>query len=252
MKKNDSLFDTEFTWLDAVKILLLVVTMFSTWAVVDIMTPDNSIAFVREIAAVGVVEGAFLGFEKATANAKSRRQVKFATIGFFCSLAVIVLFAFAAGLLEFGGEVLLNQYVGDWLGISWHGLEVVIALSLLVLVSWIGGLASIYRLYSLADPDIEAEMERISIEEDTVKESNKALKTALEKARPVVATHRAAVKVRAQFAGEFSPDELDQVVSDVRSHLAEAYSLPIPASGPFLKKEQNTPSPLPEVGGENS
>ena len=42
---KDNLFDKDFTMLDAVKILLLIVTAFSTWNVVALMTPDTSFAF---------------------------------------------------------------------------------------------------------------------------------------------------------------------------------------------------------------
>jgi len=91
--KNDTLFDGNFTWLDGMKIALLVLTMFSTWSVVDLVTPDVPLAFVREMAALIIVEGAFLAFEYATSTAKSKKQVDYATKGFFASLIVIVSFA---------------------------------------------------------------------------------------------------------------------------------------------------------------
>ena len=53
--KNDTLFDGNFTWLDGMKIALLVLTMFSTWSIVDLVTPDVPLAFVRELAATGGV-----------------------------------------------------------------------------------------------------------------------------------------------------------------------------------------------------
>lgn len=226
---NDNLFDTKFTFLDFIKIMLLVVTMFSTWNIVDIVTPDVNLAFVREIAAVLVVEGAFLGFEKATGNAKSKRQVKLATVGFFCSLAVIGVFAALSGVLEFGGDVLLDQAAGDWLGIAWTIRYWVILGALVVLVAWLVGLASIHRLYTLADPDKKAELDRISLDESVTDEANKALSLALEKARPVIASVRAEATIRSKYAGELKQDELDRLVVQVRERLNEEYK---PATKP--------------------
>lgn len=230
--KYDNLFDTKFTFLDFVKICLLVVTMFSTWTIVDIVTPDVNFAFVREIAAVLVVEGAFLGFEKATGNAKSKKQVKFATIGFFCSLAVIGVFAALSGVLEFGGVTLLDQPAGDWLGIAWTIRYWVILGALVVLVAWLVGLASIHRLYTLADPDKKAELDRIALDESVTDEANKALEVALEKARPVIASVRAEATIRSKYAGELKQDELERLVVQVRHRLNDQYSTNQPTTPP--------------------
>ena len=221
---NDNLFDSKFTFMDFIKIMLLVVTMFSTWNIVDIVTPDVNLAFVREIAAVLVVEGAFLGFERATGNAKSKKQVKLATIGFFCSLAVIGSFAALSGVLEFGGDVLLDQQAGDWLGIDWTIRYWVILGALVVLVAWLVGLASIHRLYTLADPDKKAELDRISLDESVTNEANNALSLALEKARPVIASVRAEAAIRSKYAGELKQDELERLVVQVRQKLNDQYS----------------------------
>jgi len=250
--KSDNLFDTQFSFLDAVKILLLIVTMFSTWNVVALMTPDSPFAFVREIAAVGVVEGAFLGFEAATAKARSRRQVQFATIGFFCSLAVIGIFAGVSGLLEFGGEALLLSSGGTWLGMAWLVKDWVMVLSLVILVAWIIVLASLYRLYSLNDPDKRAELQRIEIEETVITEGNEALKSALAAARPMVAAHRAIAKVEKDYSGELSPANMARMTHSVKANLTEKYNLPIEADPdmPFLAKEQSLP-PLPTLDGDD-
>lgn len=225
---NDNLFDSKFTFMDFIKIMLLVVTMFSTWNIVDIVTPDVNLAFVREIAAVLVVEGAFLGFERATGNAKSKKQVKLATIGFFCSLAVIGSFAALSGVLEFGGDVLLDQQAGDWLGIDWTIRYWVILGALVVLVAWLVGLASIHRLYTLADPDKKAELDRISLDESVTNEANNALSLALEKARPVIASVRAEAAIRSKYAGELKQDELERLVVQVRNRLNDQYSTKTP------------------------
>ena len=101
--KFDNLFDKKVTFLDVIKFLLLVVTLFSTWNIISLITPPSPLAWVRIVAAVGVVEGAFLGFEFATSAAKTRQQTQYATIGFFCSLAVIAIFALPVWLvLHFG------------------------------------------------------------------------------------------------------------------------------------------------------
>lgn len=225
---NDNLFDSKFTFMDFIKIMLLVVTMFSTWNIVDIVTPDVNLAFVREIAAVLVVEGAFLGFERATGNAKSKKQVKLATMGFFCSLAVIGSFAALSGVLEFGGDVLLDQPAGDWLGIEWTIRYWVILGALVVLVTWLVGLASIHRLYTLADPDKKAELDRISLDESVTNEANNALSLALEKARPVIASVRAEAAIRSKYAGELKQDELERLVVQVRNRLNDQYSVKTP------------------------
>jgi len=225
---NDNLFDAKFTFLDFVKICLLVVTMFSTWNIVDIVTPDVNLAFVREIAAVLVVEGALLGFEKATGKAKSKEQVRLATIGFFCSLAVIGVFAALSGVLEFGGETLLDQPAGNWLGIAWTIRYWVILGALVVLVVWLVGLASIHRLYTLADPDKKAELDRIALDESVTNEANKALEVALEKARPVIASVRAEATIRSKYAAELKQDELERLVVQVRHRLNDQYSTSTP------------------------
>lgn len=222
---RDNLFDKEFTILDAVKILLLVVTAFSTWNVIDLMTPDGSLAFVREFAALGVVEGAFLGFEMATAKAKSRRQTKFATIGFFCSLVVIGVFAGVSGLLEFGGPELLAQTMGEWLGITWLMKDVVMVSSLVVLVVWIVALAALYRLYSLNDPDKRAELDRIALDEEVTEESNKATRIALQKAQPTIASARARAHVKDKYTGEVGLAEMDNLLSRVDARLQENYGV---------------------------
>ena len=250
--KNDNLFDTQFTFLDVVKILLLIVTMFSTWNVVDIMTPDTSFSFVRELAAVGVVEGAFLGFEMATSKAKSKRQVKFATIGFFCSLAVIGLFAGMSGILEFGGEGLLASSVGVWLGLQWFAKDVVMVAALVVLVAWIVTLAALYRLYSLNDPDKKQELEKIALNEEVTVEANKALKIALDKASPVIASARARASIKKDYAGELNLEELKNLERDISVALNMQYNIPDVAVDPaigFVKKEASVP--LAELDGEN-
>lgn len=239
--QKDNLFDGKFTYLDAVKVALLIVTGFSTWNVVGIMTPDGSWAWVRQIAALIVVEGAFLGFEYATADAKSRRQVRWATIGFFCSLAVISLFAGLSGLLEFGGATLMTQHAGDWLGLSWSVGDAVQASSLLTLVLWIAVLASIYRIYTLNDPDKRAELDDIEISEEVTSEANKARRIAHGNAAPVVASHRAIANIRSLYSGEMSKEQMEQLLSDVADSLKENYSVrpdtsfapvPVPARAP--------------------
>jgi len=223
--KKDNLFDQEFTVLDVVKILLLIVTAFSTWNVIDLMTPDGSFAFVREFAALGVVEGAFLGFEMATAKAKSRRQTKFATIGFFCSLVVIGLFAGVSGLLEFGGPELLVQTTGSWLGMTWLARDVVMVSSLVVLVVWIVTLAALYRLYSLNDPDKKAELDRLALDEEVTEESNKATRIALQKAQPTIASARARAHVKDKYTGEIGLGEMENLLGRVDARLQENYGL---------------------------
>lgn len=238
--QKDNLFDGKFTFLDAVKIALLIVTGFSTWNVVGIMTPDGSWAWVRQLAALIVVEGAFVGFEYATADAKSRRQVRWATIGFFCSLAVISLFAGLSGLLEFGGATIMTQHASDWLGLSWSVGDVVQASSLLTLVLWIAVLASIYRIYTLNDPDKRAELDDIEIGEEVTSEANKARRIAHGNAAPVVASHRAIANIRSLYSGEMSKEQMEQLLSDVADSLKENYSVRpdtafVPASAPAAK-----------------
>lgn len=237
MKQKDNLFDGKFTYLDAVKIALLIVTAFSTWNVVDIMTPDSSWAWVRKLAAVLVVEGAFIGFEFATSDAKSRRQVRWATIGFFCSLTVISLFAGLSGLLEFGGEALLSQHASDWLNLSWTVGDVVKASSLLTLVLWIAVLASIYRFYSLNDPDKKAELDDIELGETVTTEANNARRISLGIVKPVIASHRAVADVRKRYSGEMSAEQMEQLLNDVAASLQNNYSVMpdtkfVPASAP--------------------
>jgi hypothetical protein len=245
--KIDSLFDTKFTFLDAVKILLLIVTAFSTWNVVDIVTPDTGFAFVRELAALGVVEGAFLGFEFATTNAKSKRQSKFATIGFFCSLAVIGLFAGTSGLLEFGGDQLLLSPAGSWLGMAWTVKDWVVVISLFVLVAWLVALASLYRFYTLADPEKNAELERNAIEELVITESNVALKAALEAVKPTVAAKRALAKIEKDYSQEMTPAQLEEMSSVVNAALAEKYGFAAP--GVVVDPKQGFMAKHLEVGG---
>jgi hypothetical protein len=258
---KDNLFDSKFTFLDAVKVLLLVVTAFSTWNVVAIMTPPGSFAFIRTVAAVGVVEGAFLGFEFATSNAKSARQVRLATVGFFCSLTVIAIFAGLSGLLEFGGNDLLIQGVGTWAGMAWTGSDVVMAFALVVLVLWIVALASIYRLYALADPEKIAELQKIALAGEVEEEARNALKLALDKAKPVIARTRAEAHVMAAYKGELTQDHMDRLLGDVSTHLANHYGngngtatpapLRVPANGaipadpemPFLPQEKQRQYP---------
>jgi hypothetical protein len=220
---KDNLFDKEFTVLDVVKILLLVVTAFSTWNVIDLMTPNTSLSFVREFAALGVVEGAFLGFEMATARAKSRRQTKFATIGFFCSLVVIGVFAGVSGLLEFGGPELLAQNMGQWLGITWFVKDVVMVSSLVTLVVWIVVLAALYRMYSLNDPDKRAELDRIELDEEVTEESNKATRIALQRAQPTIASARARAHVKDKYTGEVGLGEMEKLLERVDTRLQENY-----------------------------
>lgn len=254
---NDNLFDTKFTFMDFIKICLLIVTMFSTWNIVDIVTPDNNLAFVREIAAVLVVEGAFLGFERATGNAKSKRQVKLATIGFFCSLAVIGTFAALSGLLEFGGQTLLDQQAGTWLGIDWTIRYWIIFGALVVLVAWLVGLASIHRLYKLADPDKKAELDRISLDESVTDEANNALKLALEKARPVIASVRAEATIRSKYGTELKQDEMERLVLQVRRKLNDQYNTNAspPSSGGAPGNQESEAAelqPLPLWGFSNN
>ena len=221
--KSDNLFDTKFSFLDFVKIMLLVVTGFSTYNIVDVFTPDGSLDWIRKWAAVLVVEGAFVGFEWATANAKCRRQVTFATVGFFCSLVVIGLFAGASGLLEFGGKNLVDQPFGTLLGLSLTFGDAISGGALTILVIWILTLASIYRFYSLNDPDAKAEIERNVLYEDMANEDTAALRTAYKRAAPVVASNRALANIQDRFKGELGEAMMGQTLDDVRSTLAEKY-----------------------------
>ncbi len=223
--RKDNLFDAKFTFLDAVKIALLIVTAFSTWNVVDIMTPDTSMSFIRKLAALFVVEGAFIGFEMATADAKSRRQTKFATWGFFCSLVVIGLFAGVSGLLEFGGMELLAQSAGSWLGLAWTVKNVIEVSALVVLVVWIVVLASLYRLYVLNDPEKKAELDLIEMDEDVTEESNKATRSALKDAQPLIAAARARAHVDKKYAPEIGVSEMVSLLERVDSGLREKYNL---------------------------
>jgi hypothetical protein len=217
--KSDNLFDARITPLDVVKILLLLVTCFSTYNIVDLMTPDTAWAFVRELAAVGVIEGAFLGFEYATKDAKNKSQMQYATIGFFLSLSVIAAFAGVSGLAEFGGESLLTQPAGNFLGIAWSVRDWVMLFALVVTVGWIFALAAIYRLYSLADPDKQAELTRNQTYGDMKAASNQALKDAMRKATPTITIQRALAQIRKDYETELTPAQLDTLLRDVESHL---------------------------------
>lgn len=247
--KKDSLFDNKFTWMDAIKVSMLVVTMFSTWNIVDIMTPDTGWAFFREVAAVFFVEGAFLVFEYATTKSKSQEQVKHATNGFFFSLAVIVVFALVSGGLEFGGDALLLQPAGAFFGLDMLARDWVMVGSLLVLAAWIGGLGTLLRLFDLADPDKIAELEKIKLNDEVSAEANEGLKQALEKAKPVISIARAKASIRNTYKDELKPDEMDRLVGEVELHLATHYQMPIQVN--FTKKEASTPSPLAGADGDD-
>lgn len=255
----DNLFDKKFTYLDAVKILLLIVTMFSTWNVIDLMTPNTSLAFIREIAAVGVVEGAFIGFEYATAKAKTKRQTDWATIGFFCSLIVIGLFAATSGLLEFGGPNLLAQSAGNWLSLAWTVKDVVMVSALTVLVVWIMSLASIYRMYALNDPDKIAELEKTQIKSDVTTQANNALKTALSKATPTIAAFRAMSHVKEEYKEEMTPQEINNLQTFMRQNFKADYGQPEPADEPIeadpampiIPRQFNAETDGPATSGED-
>jgi|GEM_PF-6098235 len=229
---KDSLFDKNFTWLDVVKIAMLVMTGFSTWYIVDLITPDVPLAFVREFAALVFVEGAFLSFEYATQHAKSQKQVGYATNGYVVSLAVLVSFALLAGVLEFGGDALLLQPAGSFMGLAMLARDWVMLGCVLTLCVWIAILGWIYRLYTLADPDKIYELAEISVNEEVAIESTNAMKLALRKAKPVIAIARAVEKVRQDFEKELSADGLEKLTGDVSGHLAEQYNLPIPVQFP--------------------
>jgi hypothetical protein len=240
--KDDNLFDAHITPLDVVKILLLIVTMFSTYNIVDLMTPNVPFAFVREFAAVGVIEGGFLGFEAATKNAKNIKQTQYATIGFFLSLTVIALFAGVSGLAEFGGETLLNQTGGQFMGLAWTVRDWVMLFALLVTVGWIFALAAIYRLYALADPDKKAELNRNQIYGDMKAASNSALAAAMNKARPTVTIQRALAQIREDYQGELSPAQLAALLADVEGHL-KASTHDVKPTRPALAFQMTTPHP---------
>lgn len=216
---GDNLFDTKITPLDVVKILLLIVTMFSTWNIVDLMTPDSRWAWVREVAAVGVIEGAFLGFEYATKDAKTRGQMRYATVGFFMSLTVISIFLGASGLLEFAGPAVLTQAAGQFLGIDFTVRDWVMTTALLITVSWIFVLASIYRLYALADPDKRAELEKNQINGKMKTDSNKAFAAAMASATPVITIQRALAQIRKDHQEELTPEQLRTVLAEAERHL---------------------------------
>jgi hypothetical protein len=216
---KDNLFDMHITPLDVVKVLLLVVTMFSTWNIISLITPNEPFAFVREIAAVGMVEGAFLGFEYATKEAKNKMQMQYSTVGFFVSLTVIALFAGVSGLVEFGGDGLLKQPGGQFMGIAWTVKDWVMLAALLVTVGWIFILAGIYRLYSLADSDKEAELNRNQTYGDMKKASNEALKDAMKQARPTVSIQRALSQIRTDYESELSPAQLETLLREVEHYL---------------------------------
>lgn len=223
--KSDNLFDTKFTFLDFVKIMLLVVTGFSTFNIVDIITPDGAFAVVREWAAVLVVEGAFIGFELATSKARNQRQVTFATIGFFCSLLVIGLFAAASGLLEFGGNNLVEQPFGSVMGLSLTFGDAVAGAALAVLVGWILTLAAIYRFYSLNDPDMRMEIRQVALNESVDTEAENALKVALQKAAPTIASGRALASVQSKYADEMSPAQMQAMMQAMSEALEKSYAV---------------------------
>jgi hypothetical protein len=240
---KDNLFDNKFTFMDFVKLMLLVVTMFSTWNIIDLITPPVAFAFVRELAAVAMVEGAFLGFEFATSKAKSKQQMQYATIGFFASLGVITLFAGVSGFFEFAGADVLETATGaTWAGIAWTVRDVVGVTVILVFVAWICALAAIYRLYALEDPDKKADIARIQLDGEVVTASNEALKHALEKAKPVIAQHRALAQINKQYADELGVDGIKTLSRDVSQHLKETYEgqTPTPVAGtPFETRKYN-------------
>lgn len=230
--KGDNLFDSKITLLDVIKILLLIVTMFSTWNIISIMTPDSPVAWVRIMAAVGVVEGAFLGFEFATSAAKNQKQTQYATIGFFCSLGVIAVFAGVSGFLEFAGPSMLDSTIGEWMGLVWTARNAVEIFALGTVVSWIVTLASLYRLYALADPDKQAELIKISLSGDVTNTANEALRQALDLAKPRIAVERALVQIEKDFKDELQPQQMNELKRDVKAHLLHHYGLdnaPAPA-----------------------
>jgi len=229
---KDNLFDFRITPLDGVKVALLIVTMFSSYNIADLITPDVPFAFVREIAMVLVVEGAFVGFEYATKDAKTVVQTRYATIGFFCSLAVLILFLGVSGLIEFGGPTLLAQDAGMFLGIAWRVKDWVMLFALSVAAAWLFLLAAIYRLYSLADPDKAAELSRNQTYGDMTVAGNKAFDEAMKKSQPVITIRRALAQIRKDFGGDLSPTELETLLVDVETHLRKnTHGVP-PAAAP--------------------
>lgn len=239
--QKDNLFDGKFTFLDFVKICLLIVTAFSTWNVVDIITPDGGFSFVREIAALLVVEGAFLAFEKATSDAKSKKQMRISTVGFAISLAVIVLFAATSGLLEFGGQTLMNQPAGSFLGLAWTARDVTTVAALMTLVIWIATLAALQRYYNLENPEKKLEISRIEANGKQGEEDITALNHALNKTKGTVAKHRALAAVKKSYTGELTPDELAALIADAEGELATQYGTPIAVNSemPFVPRNES-------------
>ncbi len=259
---KDNLFDFKITPLDFVKVALLIVTMFSSYNIADLITPDVPFAFIRELAMVAVVEGAFIGFEYATKDAKTVMQTRYATVGFFCSLAVLILFLGVSGLIEFGGPTLLTQDAGMFLGIAWRVKDWVMLFALVVASAWLFLLAAIYRLYSLADPDKQAELARNQTNGDMQSARNKAFDDAMKQAQPVITIRQALVDIRAQYAGVLGPAELESLMADVEAHLrknthgvppASAPAAPLPVFAPLARPTRPLVTPSqPVVAGNGN
>lgn len=221
---KDNLFDRKWTALDVIKIFFLIVSAFSTWNIVDMLTPESGLSFIRQIASVAIVEGVFVGFEYATWNAKNKKQTSTATLGFYLSVAVIGLFAATSGLLEFGGEELLDQPVGAWAGIAWKASDVVTASALAVFVTWLVALASLFRYYELNDPDKQTQLATIELMDGVAMEARAALRDSLSAVSPIVAKARTLATINDQYAGELSPEALQRLTGEVTTRLTDRYA----------------------------
>lgn len=244
MKGFDNLFDNKFTSLDLVKIALLVASFFSTWNIVDLITPNVTFAIVRIVAFVTVVEGAFVAFERATRGAKNVSQTRLATIGFFCSLTVITLFLLISGFLEFAGPSLLDTQLGTWAGITWAVRDVVMIFVLVVTAAWVFTLAFIARLFALADPDKQAELQSRQLDGDVQTEANNALRQALDTAKPEIAIQRALLKIDRDYGSELTPSQLAQMKVQVEARLREHYSGKGSTPPPAAPTVPANPSPV--------
>ena len=258
---KDNLFDKRVTFLDFVKLVLLVASLFSTWHIIDLITPNGPFDFVRILAFVIVVEGSLIGFERATMYAKTALQESLATAGYFGSLAVIGVFMLVSGFLEFSGPALLTTPLGTWVGVSWTVNEVVTIFALVTVVAWVVGLATISRLFALADPDKQAGIQRNKTNGKVQTERNNAFDKAMDIAKGELSIQSALLSIEHDYSSDLTPVQMAEMKRNVEAALRAQYQPVKPSaaapvttatSAPLLRPVRPvvlTPSPAPAASG---
>jgi hypothetical protein len=256
---KDNLFDNRITILDVFKFIVLAYTAYATYTLITAISPGGGVfGFIRPVAAVLLVEGGLLFFERLSQIAKNEKQTRTAQGGHAFSIALIVLLACASVIAELTGAALDKPIT--FINLTMTIQEAAQLSAGVMLAAWVGIVLFLHLRFTAEDPDEQLRREKLESDGAILAERNQAYARAVTVVKPTLARAQA-IEELSRHMENFDADSRAAMLAEANAAFDAHYgakrraALPAPAqkSSPLLIRpaEESEKELVPVPFGKN-